>query len=91
MVRRTASWYEKHLEAYFKEHYIFHERVIERVMSSEPNKLIFNIPVVNIRIVLTCDDGGNVTEKRLPMERRRGPYVNSDCSGQASARFGYIH
>lgn len=90
MVRRTASWYEKHLEAYFKEHYIFHERVIERAVSSEPNKLIFNIPVVNIRIILTCDDGGIVTEKRLPMERRRSN-VYSDCSGKARARFRHIH
>lgn len=66
-VRRTSIWYQDKLNAYLDENYKVHKPVIEMYINSAPNKIAFNIPPLKVRVVLTADDRGRVTEQREPL------------------------
>lgn len=67
MIRRSKSWYTDKLTTHFKERYLNHLDVIPRLITPAHNKWAFDIPPLKTRVVLTCDDGGEIIEERRPM------------------------
>lgn len=67
MIRRSKSWYTDKLSSHFKERYLDHLDVIPRLITPTHNKWAFDIPPLKTRVVLTCDDYGNITEERAPL------------------------
>lgn len=60
---KNEKWYQRRLAKYFSEHYGEHEDLAEFFADPAINQWLFNIPYFGIRVELTCDDKGNVTEQ----------------------------
>lgn len=61
---RPEKWYQRRLAKHFTEHYEQYEDTTEFWNDPAPNQWLFDIPELNARIELTCDDEGVVTEQR---------------------------
>ncbi|MGN1216982.1 MAG: hypothetical protein ACI4TD_03290 [Phocaeicola sp.] len=55
---------------YFEEHYAEYEDEAEFFNDPNVNQWLYDIPSIGYRIEITCDDNGNVTENRYPIEKR---------------------
>ena len=60
---RTEKWHQRRLAKYFTEHYEIYEDTAEFWNDPEPNQWLFDISELNIRVLLTCDEQGMVTER----------------------------
>lgn len=60
---KPEKWYQRRLAKYFTDHYVECEDTAEFFTDPAPNQWLFDIPESGVRIELTCDDRGNVTEE----------------------------
>lgn len=61
---RTEKWYQRRLAKYFEENYEQYEDTAEWFSDPGINQWMFNIPELNTRIKLTCNENGLVTEQK---------------------------
>lgn len=61
------TWYNNKLQKYFDNHYGKYEYDIEWFVNPAENIWRFIVPEYQIQVILTCDERGIVTEKRLPI------------------------
>lgn len=61
---KPEKWYQRRLAKYFTENYEQYDEVAEYFNDPEINQWLFDIPELGVRIELTCDDNGMVTEQR---------------------------
>lgn len=66
-MKRADKWYQRRLVKYFTEHYSQYEDSAEYWIDPAPNQWLFDIPELKVKIELTCDEKGNVTEFRFPI------------------------
>jgi len=61
---KYERWYHRRLHNYFMEHYEEAENAdeIEWFNDPAPNQWLFDIPKSNVRVELSCDKKGVVTE-----------------------------
>lgn len=64
---RDEKWYQRRLAKYFAEHFEQYEDTAEFWNDPAPNKWLFDIPELDVKIELTCDDNGKVTVVQYPM------------------------
>lgn len=65
---RNEKWYQKkRLTEYFAEHYERYEDTAEFWKDPAPNQWLFDFPELGVKIELTCDEEGNVTEEQYPI------------------------
>ena len=64
---KPEKWYQRRLARYFTEHYEQYEDVAEYWNDPAPNQWLFDIPELDIRVELTCDDYGRVYEQKYKM------------------------
>lgn len=64
---KSDKWYQRRLAKYFTEHYEQYEDVAEYWNDPSSNQWLFNIPELGVKIKLTCNDNGIVTEEKYPM------------------------
>ena len=62
---KYERWYRRRLHNYMTEHYGEFEDLeqVEWWNDPTPNQWLFDIPLLNLRVKLTCDKAGNVTEE----------------------------
>lgn len=65
---RTEKWYQRRLARYFTEHYEQFEDAAEYWTDPSINQWLFDIPELGLRIELTCNDSGVVTEERYELK-----------------------
>lgn len=63
-MKHSEKWYQRRLAGYFAEHYKHYEDDVEYFNDPAPNQWLFDIPEFGVRIELTCDDSGVVSEQR---------------------------
>ena len=66
-MKRADKWYQRRLAKYFSEHYSQYEDTAEFWINPSPNQWLFDIPKLKVKIEITCDEKGNVTEFRFPI------------------------
>ena len=64
---RTPRFYENRLAKYFDKKYMQYMKTAEWYTNPAPNQWKCDIPELNVTILFTCDEDGNVTETRTPM------------------------
>ena len=64
---KPEKWYQRRLAKYFTEHYEQYEDVTEFWNDPAPNQWLFDIPELNVKVELTCNNKGAVTELRYPI------------------------
>lgn len=64
IMKHSEKWYQRRLARYFTEHYEHYEDDAEYFNDPAPNQWLFDIPEFDVRIELTCDDSGVVSEQR---------------------------
>ena len=62
---KPEKWYQRRLAKHFAEHYSQYEDIAEFWNDPAPNQWLFDIPELGVKIELTCDEDGNVTERRV--------------------------
>lgn len=62
-MKHTESWYDRRLRAYFGKVYGSFEDEVEFFPNPSPNQWLFVIPRNGVKVELTCDDDGLVTER----------------------------
>lgn len=62
-MKHLDKWYQRRLSKYFDEHYSEYEDEAEWWFDPEPNQWLFDIPKLSMRVELTCNDKGVVTEQ----------------------------
>lgn len=67
---RTTQYYARKLAKYFNDYFSAYEETAEYYPNPEENQWMFIIPELGLRITLTCDDGGTVSEERLRIQPR---------------------
>ncbi len=65
---RKDSYYERHLQRYFDEHYGKFEETVEWFVDSAPNKWKFIVPELSIAVTLVCGSNGDVSESISPRQ-----------------------
>lgn len=58
------KWYQRRLAKYFTENYEHYEDEAEYFVDPAPNQWLFDLPGFGLRVELTCDENGAVTEQR---------------------------
>ena len=66
---KTEKWYQRRLAKYFTEHYEQYEDAADYWPDPFINQWLFDIPSRGVRIELTCNDKGIVTEQRYKMKQ----------------------
>lgn len=61
---KTEKWYNNRLQKYFDSHYGQYTNTAEWYVNPAVNKWKCDILELGVTITFTCDDDGNVTEKR---------------------------
>lgn len=61
---RNEKWYQRRLAKYFTDHYEMYEDLAKFWNDPAPNKWLFDIPPLGIRVELTCNDLGLVHEQK---------------------------
>ena len=71
-VKQTERWYRRKLHNYMVEHYeeLEDNDEIEWWSDPAPNVWLFDIPEQKVRVELTCDHKGHVTEQRYDLRGR---------------------
>lgn len=69
---KYERWYRRRLHNYFMEHYSEYEDAdeIEFYNDPAPNQWLFDIPELDVRVKLTCDKEGNVTDEHFKLVER---------------------
>ena len=62
-MKHPDKWYQRRLSKYFDAHYSEYEDAAEWWSDPEPNQWLFDIPKLSMRVELTCNDKGVVTEQ----------------------------
>lgn len=62
-------WYQRRLAKYFTEHYESYEETAEFWNDPDVNQWLFDLPELGIRVELTCNEKGMVTEEVMKYER----------------------
>ncbi len=65
---RKDSYYERHLQKYFDEHYGEFEETVEWFVDSAPNKWKFIVPELSIAVTLVCGSNGEINECAQPRQ-----------------------
>ena len=66
-VIKSKRWYQTRLSGFFDMHYRDYEDDILWFVDPAVNQWLFDIPELNTRVELTCDNDGNVTVAEYPM------------------------
>lgn len=66
---KPDKWYQRRLAGYFEKEFGQYEDQAEFFPDPAPNQWLFDIPELCLRIELTCDDKGRVTEMEYPIRR----------------------
>lgn len=61
---KTEKWYQRHLAKYFTDYFEAYEDTAEWFNDPVINQWLFYIPELDLKVKLTCDDQGEVTEER---------------------------
>lgn len=61
---RTDKWYQRHLSAYFTEHYAQYEDTARFWPNIGPDQWTFDVPELGRRVRIACDEKGNIIEVR---------------------------
>lgn len=66
---QMERWYRRRLHNYMVEHYeeLEDNDEIEWWNDPAPNQWLFDIPKLKVRVEITCDKKGNVTEQKYPI------------------------
>lgn len=64
---KSDKWYQRRLAKYFTEHYEQYEDVAEYWNDPSSNQWLFDIPELGVRIELTCNDNGQISEIKYPL------------------------
>lgn len=65
---KAEKWYQRRLAKYFTDYYEQYEDDAEYWNDPAINQWLFDIPVLGLRIELTCNDKGIVTEQRYRLQ-----------------------
>lgn len=68
---KPARWYQMRLAKYFTEHYEQYEDTAEYWPDPFVNQWLFDILELGLRIELTCNDKGVVTEQQYKLKGAR--------------------
>ena len=63
-MNHSKKWYQRRLAKYFTEHYAIYEDNADFFADPAANMWLFDITECAVRIELTCDDNGDITEQR---------------------------
>ena len=63
-MKHQSKWYEIRLGRYFEKYYSEYEDTAEWWNNPATNRWLFDVQELGVRIELTCDDNGYVTEQR---------------------------
>lgn len=66
-ITKTEKWYQRRLAKYFTDHYIQYEDTAEFRNDPAINQWLFDIPELDIKVELTCNDKGAVSEIKYPI------------------------
>lgn len=66
---KPEKWFQRRLAAYFEKHYSEYEDRVEYWNDPAPNQWLFDIPELETKVELTCDEKGNIKEQRYPIGR----------------------
>ena len=61
---KSEKWYQRRLAKYFEDNYVEYEDTAEYWNDPAPNQWLFDIPDLRLRVELTCNDKGVVTEQK---------------------------
>ena len=64
---QSRTWYQIRLENYFRENYVFNGFEYKKIYTNVPYQYIFEISDLGIRVILTCDDSGNISEREYDL------------------------
>lgn len=64
---KKEKWYQTRLARYFEENYGEYEDSAAFYNNPAPNQWFFDIPELNISVLLTCAVGGAVLEEITPL------------------------
>ena len=64
---KAEKWYKRRLEAYFEKNYSQFDDLATFWNDPAPNQWLFDIPELGVKVELTCDDKGKVSELRYPI------------------------
>lgn len=64
MTNKSTQYYQKHLQKYFEKHYWTHEAIASFYNNPSDNSWKFYIPILEVEVLLTCDDNGRVNERK---------------------------
>lgn len=67
-MRHNEKWYQRRLARYFTEKYEVYEYNTEFWSDPDINQWLFDIPVLDKRIELTCRDNGKIEKTEYPLE-----------------------
>lgn len=69
---KYERWYRRRLFNYFREWYedLEDEGEIEFYNDPAPNQWLFDIPELNVRVKLTCDKEGHITDEHFKIVER---------------------
>lgn len=62
---KSTRWYMKYLQRYFNQHYGEYGETAGWLVNPAPNQWQFYILELGLKVTLTCDDHGCVTEKAV--------------------------
>ena len=62
---KPTRWYMRYLQRYFDYHYGEYGDTAGWLVNPAPNKWQFIILELNLKVTLTCDDSGCVTENKV--------------------------
>lgn len=66
---RHEKWYQRRLAKYFTERYSKYEDTAKYWNDPAPNQWLFDIPELGVRVELTCNDLGDVTEQQFKLKK----------------------
>lgn len=92
-LKKQEKYYRRRLHYYLEEHYGEYEDEIEYFNDPAINQWLFLVPQLNVRVKLTCDDFGKVTEQRYTVSmatERAYEILEKECSGMDAIYEDYI-
>lgn len=92
-LKRQERYYRRRLHYYMEEHFGQYEDDIEYFNDPAINQWLFYVPELDIRVELTCDDNGKVSEQRytIPMDTDRAyDILMRHCSAMDAVYEDYI-
>ena len=68
MLTKTDIFYRNNLRKYFNKKFLDYAETVEYHVDPDINIWKFDIPELDVTVILTCDDSGVVTEIRKPLK-----------------------